>query len=69
MLIYSKSRVYFLKDGYPAGLSASRSAGFPTWGVLIGRTGLNESSLITDRTLSLRCRAPDIIRINSSMVT
>ena len=53
MLIYSKSRVYLLKDGDPVGLSASRSAGFPNWTVLIGRTGFDDISSLPDPTLSL----------------
>ena len=51
--MYSKSRVYLLRDHEPAGLSASRSVGFPKWTFLIGRTGFDTIPSIPDPTLSL----------------
>jgi len=49
---YSKSRDYLLKNRDPDGVSACRSAGFPTWTVLIGRTGFHTIFSIADPTLN-----------------
>jgi len=53
MLIYSKSMVYLLKGRDPVGLSASRSAEFSKWTVLIGRTGFDTMASIPDPTLNV----------------
>ena len=53
-LIFSKYRVYVLKDRDQVGQSASRSVEFYKWTVLIGRRGFGTISSIPDPTLSLR---------------
>jgi hypothetical protein len=59
----SKSRVYLLKDRDPVGPSASRSIGISKWTVLIGRTGFDTVSSITNLTLSLTTRTRRTLRL------
>jgi hypothetical protein len=51
-LISLKPRVYLLKNHDPVGPSASRSAGFPLWSVLFGRTDFHAMTSIPELTLS-----------------
>jgi len=62
LLISSRSVVYLLRDRDPVGLSASRSAGFSKWTVLIGRTGFVTISSLPDPTLSLTSISYDNVR-------